>query len=59
MGVAIYMMFNFIGISFLGGLTVIIIIIFINGIISKYMMTYTIASMVCKDIRTKYVTEIF
>jgi len=59
MGVAIYMMFNFIGISFLGGLTVIIIIILINGIISKYMMTYTIASMGCKDIRTKYATEIF
>ncbi|KAM3143254.1 hypothetical protein pb186bvf_004586 [Paramecium bursaria] len=59
LGIAVFMMFKFIGISFLGGLGIIFLTIFCNMIIGKTILKYTIQSMKAKDARTKCASDIF
>jgi len=57
LGVGIYMMFHFIGISFLSGVGVLFVMLIINTIVGKKTWAYYMELMATKDVRTKAVSE--
>ncbi|KAM3141562.1 hypothetical protein pb186bvf_006426 [Paramecium bursaria] len=59
LGVSFYMMFSFIGVSFLGGTGVIILTALFNIYVGKKMIQYQTVFMKDKDKRTKCANEIF